>query len=199
MGRSSPTPTSPPTPRSPPPHNREVSGCHLSGFLCVSEDYQVAVHAGTALGEAGEARWDTVELHRGDTSRWWQRAVDMDYLPSSTPRMGCRGLSLTCGPPTPDTNTPRPTPHTWTPPPPKEVLDVAGDLSNWAFPSVNQVLWVEKGAVGRVGLWEGDAARALFADPPESVPAGPPTCPFHPTFLSRSAPASDLAVIEVGE
>ena len=27
----------------------------------------------------------------------------------------------------------------------------------------------------------------------------PPTCPFHPTFLSRSAPASDLAVIEVGE
>ena len=40
---------------------------------------------------------------------------------------------------------------------------------------------------------------ALFADPPESVPAGPPTCPFHPTFLSRSAPASDLAVIEVGE
>ena len=56
-----------------------------------------------------------------------------------------------------------------------------------------------KGAVGRVGLLEGDAAQALFADPPEAVPAGPPTCPFHPTFLSRSAPASDLAVIEVGE
>ena len=35
--------------------------------------------------------------------------------------------------------------------------------------------------------------------PPESVPAGPPTCPFHPNFLSRSAPVSDLAVIEVGE
>ena len=34
---------------------------------------------------------------------------------------------------------------------------------------------------------------------PQSVPAGPPTCPFHPTFLSPSAPASDLAVIEVGE
>ena len=39
----------------------------------------------------------------------------------------------------------------------------------------------------------------LRRPPPESVPAGPPTCPFHPTFLSRSAPASDLAVIEVGE
>ena len=35
--------------------------------------------------------------------------------------------------------------------------------------------------------------------PPQTVPAGPPTCPFHPSFLSRSAPASDLAVIEVGE
>ena len=64
---------------------------------------------------------------------------------------------------------------------------------------MDQVLWVGKGAVGRVGLWEGDAAHALFADPLESVPAGPPTCPFHPTFLSRSAPASDLAVIEAGE
>ena len=49
-----------------PPHDREVGDCHLSSFLCLSEDYQVAVQAGTALGEAGEARWDTVELHRGD-------------------------------------------------------------------------------------------------------------------------------------
>ena len=48
-------------------------------------------------------------------------------------------------------------------------------------------------------LWEGDAAQALFADPPESVPAGPTTCRFHPTFLSWSAPAFDLAVIEVCE
>ena len=50
-----------------------------------------------------------------------------------------------------------------------------------------------------MGLWEGDAAQALFAHPPEAVPAGPPTCPFHPTCLSQSAPASDLAVIEVSE
>ena len=49
-----------------PPHDREVSGCHLSSFLRLSKDYQVAVQAGTALGEAGEARWDTVQLHRGD-------------------------------------------------------------------------------------------------------------------------------------
>ena len=64
---------------------------------------------------------------------------------------------------------------------------------------MDKVLWVGKESVGRVRLWEGDAAQALFADPPEAVPASPPTCPFHPTFLSRSAPASDLAVIEVGE
>ena len=84
-------------------------------------------------------------------------------------------------------------------PPPQEALPVAGDLSSWDFPSVDQVLWVGKGVVGRVGLWEGGAAQALFADAPEAVPAGPPTCPFHPTFLSRSAPSSDLAVMEIAE
>ena len=55
-----------------------------------------------------------------------------------------------------------------------------------------------KGVVGRVGLWEGGAAQALFADAPEAVPAAPPTCPYHP-ILSRSAPSSDLAVMEIAE
>ena len=43
------------------------------------------------------------------------------------------------------------------------------------------------------------AVQALFADASEAVPAGPPTCPFHPTFLSRLAPSSDLAVIQVAK
>ena len=97
-------------------------------------------------------------------------------------------------PPPPPAQHHAPGPH-----PPKEALEIAGDLSSWDFPSVDQVLRVGKGAIGRVGLWEGGAAQALLADAPVAVPAGPPTCPFHPTFLSRSAPASDLAVIEVGE
>ena len=42
-----------------------------------------------------------------------------------------------------------------------------------------------------------DLAAGAPAD--QTVPAGPPTCPCHPTFIFRSAPASDLAVIEVGE
>ena len=32
----------------------------LSSFLCLSEDCQMVVQAGTALGQAGEARWDTI-------------------------------------------------------------------------------------------------------------------------------------------
>ena len=57
---------------------------------------------------------------------------------------------------------------------------------------------------GAGGGWEGGvvgggATQSLFADAPEAVPAGPPTCPFHPIFLSRSAPSSDLAVMEVAE
>ena len=181
-----------------PCNSRDISGCHLSSFLCLSDNYQVAVQAGTALGEAGVARWDTVALQRGDMLLMvaTSRHHGLRALPDS--KDGLQGALF----------------HLWIPdrahkyhqpntthlyPPPKEALEVAEDLSSWDFPCVDQVLWVGKGAVGRVGLWEGDAAQALFADPPESVPAGPPTCPFHPTFLSRSAPASDLAVIEVGE
>ena len=48
-----------------PPDSRDISGCHLSSFLCLSEDYQGAVHTGGPLGEAGEARWDTTQLQRG--------------------------------------------------------------------------------------------------------------------------------------
>ena len=56
-----------------------------------------------------------------------------------------------------------------------------------------------KGVVGRVGFWEGGAAQALFADALEAVSAGPSTCPFHPTFLSRSAPSSNLGVMEIAK
>ena len=101
--------------------------------------------------------------------------------------------------PGPGTATTSPTPRTWSPHPPQEALAVDGDLSGWDFPSVDQVLWVGKGVVGRVGLWKGGAAQALFPDAPEAVPAGPPTCSFHPTFLSRSVPSSDLAVMEIAE
>ena len=50
----------------PPPDNRDISGCHLGSFLCLSEEYQLAVQAGTALGDAGEVRWDTIQLQRGN-------------------------------------------------------------------------------------------------------------------------------------
>ena len=43
-----------------PPDNRGISGRHLGSFLCLSEDYQVALQAGTVVGDAGEARWDTI-------------------------------------------------------------------------------------------------------------------------------------------
>ena len=49
-----------------PPDSRDIWGCHLSRFLCLSQNYKVAVLAGTALGEVGEARWDTIQLQRGD-------------------------------------------------------------------------------------------------------------------------------------
>ena len=182
-----------------PPHDREVGECHLSSFLCLSEDYQVAVQAGTALVEAGEARWDTVELHRDDMLLMvaTSRHHGLPALPDSKDRL--QGALFNLWTPDPQHKHHQANTTHLDATPPKEALDVAGDLLSWDCPSVDQVLWVGKGAVGRVGLWEGEAAQALFADPSQTVTAGPPTCIFHPTFISRLAPASDLAVIEVGE
>ena len=36
--------------------------------------------------------------------------------------------------------------------PPVKAVAFAGDLSNWDCPSADQVLWLEKGGVGRLGL-----------------------------------------------
>ena len=57
---------------------------------------------------------------------------------------------------------------------------------------------------GEGGGWEGgvvagECCPGRLRRPSRGGAGRPPTCPFHPTFLSRPAPASDLAVIEVGE
>ena len=123
----------------------------------------------------------------------------MGCLPSPTPRMGCRGLPFNSW--TPDSRHRHHQPNTThlPPPPPQEALAVAGGLSSWDFPSLDQVFWVGKGVVGNVGFREAGAAQALFANVPKAVPGGPRTCPFDPTFLSRSARSSDLATAEIAE
>ena len=122
----------------------------------------------------------------------------MDCLPSPTTRMGCRGLFLTCGPPTPDTNTTSPTPHTWTPCPPRRPLTLLGICPAGTSPAWTRCCGWGRGRLGGWGCGRGRLPRPSSPTPPGTLPAGPPTCPFHPTFISRSAPASDLAVIEVG-
>ena len=163
-----------------PPHDREVGARHLSSFLCLSEDYQVAVQAGTALGEAGEARWDTVELHRGDMLLMvaTSRHHGLPALPDA--KDGLQGALFNLWTPDPRHKHHQPNTTHLDATPPKEAPDVAGDLSNWDLPGVDQVLWVGKGAVGRVGLWEGEAAQALFADPPPDAPGRPPHLPLPP-------------------
>ena len=126
------------------------------------------MQAGTALGEAAEVRSDTIHLQRGDMQLMVATSRH-DGMPALLgAKDGLPGPFLTCGPRTPSTATTSPTPPGWTPAPPLEALAVARDLSSWDCPSVDHVLWVGKGAVGRVGLWEGDAAQALFADAPET-------------------------------
>ena len=56
------------------------------------------------------------------------------------------------------------------------------------------------GAVGRVGFWETLPKPSSRTPPTRSQPPPPPpTCPYHPTFLSPTAPATHLAVMEVAE
>ena len=85
------------------------------------------------------------------------------------------------------------------PPPPRRPWTLLGICPAGTSSAWTRCCGWGSGWLGGWRLWEGGAAHALFADAPEAVPAGPPTCPFHPTFLSGPAPASDLAVIEVGE
>ena len=153
----------------------------------------MAVQAGTALGEAGEARWDTVELHRGEMLLMVAvRHHGLTAVPDS--KDGLQGALFDLWTPDPRHKHHEANTTHLDATPPKEALDLAWDLSSWECPSVDQVLWVGK---GRVGLWEGRLPRPSSPTPLRQ--SGPPTCPFHPTFISRSVPASDLAVIEVGE
>ena len=182
-----------------PCHSRDISGCHLSSFLYLSKDHQVAVRAGTARGEAGEVRWDTIQLQRGDMLLMvaTSRHHGLPALPDS--KDGLQGALFNLWPPDGTLRQHQPNTTHLDPPPPKKALDVAGDLSNWDFPSVDQVLWVGRGRLGGWGCGRGMLPRPSSPTPPSRSRPPPPTWPFHPTFLSRSAPASDLAVIVVGE
>ena len=132
--------------------SRDISGCHLSSFLCLSKDYQVAVQAGTALGEPGEARWDTIQLQRGGMLLMVATSRHHGLPAPPYAKDALQGAFFTLW--TPDRGHRHHQPNTThlDPTPPKEALGFAGALSSWDFPSVHQVLWVGKGAVGRVGL-----------------------------------------------
>ena len=149
-----------------PPSDKAVGDCHLSSFLCLSEDYQVAVQAGTALGEAAEARWDTVQLHRGDMLLMVATSRHHGLPAHPDSKDGLQGALFNLWTPDPRHKHHQANTTHLDAIPPKEALDVAGDSSSWDLPSVDQVLWVGKGAVARVGLWEGEAAQALFLAQP---------------------------------
>ena len=44
-----------------------------------------------------------------------------------------------------------------------------------------------------------DAAQASFVDVPQGASSDRPTCPYHPSFISRSAPADTPTALKVGE
>ena len=130
------------------------------------------------MGDAGEAQWDTIRLQRGDMLLMaaTSRHHGMPALPDS--QDGLQGALFNLW--TPDPGHRNKQPNTTRLDPPSRGLGRCWEFVQLGFPSVNQVLWVGKGVVVRVGLWEGGAAQALFAVAPEAVPAGPPHLPLAP-------------------
>ena len=90
----------------------------------------MAVQAGTTLGEAGEARWDTVELQRGDMLLMVaiSRLHGLPALPDS--KDGLQGALFNLWTPDPRHKHHQPNTTHLDATPPKEALDVVGDLSS---------------------------------------------------------------------
>ena len=103
--------------------------------------------------EVAEVHLDTVELQRGDMLLMvaTSRHHGMPALPGARDGLQVALLNLW----TPDAKHRHHQPNTThlDAIPPLEALAVAGDLSSWEFPNADQVVWLGKGAIGRVGLW----------------------------------------------
>ena len=113
------------------------------------------MEAGTALGEAGEVRLDTIRLQRGDmllmlaTSRHHEMLVLLDS------KDGLQGALFNLWTPNAKyRHHQRTTTHLDPSPPPLEVLALLG-MPSLDYPSVDQALWVAKGAGGREGFLDG--------------------------------------------
>ena len=114
----------------------------------------MAVQAGTAPGEAGEARLGTIQLQRGDMLLMVATSPHHGLSALPDAKDGLQGALFNLWTPDPRHRHHEPnTTHLDNPPPPHEAVAHAGDLSSWDFPSVDHVLSVGKGAVGRVGSW----------------------------------------------
>ena len=67
------------------------------------------------------------------------------------------------------------------------------------IPSSQRVHGWGRRRLGGWGCGRGMLPRPSSLTPPRRSRPAPPTCSYHPTFLSRTAPATGLAVMEVAE
>ena len=111
-------------------------------------------------------RWDTMELHRG--GMLLMAAISRRHgMPAPAgARDRLQGALFNLWTPDPKHRHHQPNTTHLDPTPRLDALDVASDLTCWDCPNVDQVLWLGTGAIGRVGLWDGDVALALFAHLP---------------------------------
>ena len=161
-----------------PPDSRDMSGC---SFLCLSEDYQVAVPAGTALGEAGEGRWDTIQLQRGDMLLMaaTSRHHGLPALPDS--KDGLQGAFFNLWTPNPRHRHYQPnTAHMDPTPPPKRSWPLLG-----ICPAGTSLAWTTccgwgRGWLGGWGRGRGVLPRPSSPTSPRRSRPAPPPAPSTP-------------------
>ena len=142
------------------PDSRDISGCHLSSFLCLLEDYQVAVKAGTALREAGQARWDTIQLQRGGMLLMvaTSRHHGLPALPDS--KDGLQGAFFNLWTPDPRHRHHQPNTTHLDPPPPKRPWPLLG-----ICPAGTSPAWTRCCGWGRGWLGGWDCGRGVLPGP----------------------------------
>ena len=172
-----------------PSDSRDISGCHVSSFLCLLEDYQVAVQGGTVLGEAGEARWDTIRLQRGDMLLMvaTSRHHGLRALPNA--KDGLQGAFFDLLSPDPRHRHHHPnTMHLDPPPPPRRPWLLLG-----ICPAGSSLAWTRfcrwgRGWLGGWGCGRGVLPRLSSPTPPTRSRSALPRAPSPPLTPSSPAP-----------
>ena len=157
------------------------------------------VQAGTALGEAEEVRWGTIRLQRGGMLLMVSTSRHHGMLALLDSKDGLHGALFNLWNPDARNRHHQPEATHLDPPPPARPWPLLRICRPGAAPPWTTCCGRGRGWLGGWGCGRWVLPRPSSRTPRRRSWPPPPTCPDHPTFLPRSAPATDLALIEIAQ